>query len=269
MHKRRYLLVLAFIVCLNLSWGISIAYASNILLSSRGGFPGQRVEFGLLLTNDEQKTHSYSLQAKGLPEHYGTEFYLDKKVVSNVELRPQQKENIALQVSIPDSASPNNYEFAAVIVRDDGFKTALPLSLTVDDSYLLKIAGATSNLTVLSGKDANFQVSLINNGQKELNKIQPVLELPYKWQVSVNPKQVDRLKPGETADFNVKVLVPATQDASNQKIIVSGKADKASTQLLTIPAQVQKSANYLFIPVIAVAVVMVAAAITYKKRGRR
>ncbi|MFZ3170709.1 MAG: NEW3 domain-containing protein [Carboxydocellales bacterium] len=265
MPNWKYLLI-AFLLCFNLT--SVTAFAENIL-SSQSSFPGQEIHYGLLITNLDAKAHVYNLQTKLLPQGFDQMFFQEKQVIRQISIPSGQAVDIVLQVAIPSNAKKGNNQFLVKVVREDKLQTSIPLNLKVDNSYLLQIVSSNSNLNAFSGKTISVPVSVSNFGHKELTGVKLSFDLPHKWLVVVTPEKLASLKAGESANYQVKVTIPPTQDAGNQKITITATADQALAQAISVPIKTQKSTNYLFIPIAVVFLIFVGGLVYFKKQGRR
>ena len=259
-----YLIIIVF--CFSLI--PQMAFAES-LVSSQSGFPGQVTQFGFVFANSDTKTHNYAVQTRSLPQGFAATWFQSKQVIQQVKLLPGQMTELTLQVAIPMDAKQGGYQFQATMFRDDNHEDLTSLSLHIDNSFLLKIVSSSSNLAAFSGKNVTFPISVSNLGQKELTGIKLKLDLPHKWQATVAPDNLGVLKAGATANYQVKVSIPPTQDAGNQKITIIAQAEQAKSEAVNVMIETQKGANYLVLPIAAVIIILIGAVMYFKKQGRR
>ncbi|MCL5935311.1 MAG: NEW3 domain-containing protein [Firmicutes bacterium] len=259
-------LLVASLLCFNL---VGTPAFADALLPSQSGFPGQQSQFGLSLTNSDNKTHVFSIQTEQLPQGFIPALFQGNQVAGKITIFSGHGTELILQVAVPENAGEGNYPFTVKAIRDDKVEMTIPLNLRVDNSYVLKIVSTDSNLKGFSGKAITFPVSVSNYGKKDLTGVKLSMELPHKWQVSVGPEKVATLKAGESANFQVKVTIPPTQDAGNQKIKIGASADQVVAEEITVPVISEKSTSYLFVPIAVVGLILVGGLIYIKKQGRR
>lgn len=235
------------------------------------GFPGQQVDYSILISNTDGSSHTYSLAIANLPKEYQPVFFKEDKVLpNNFTLASGENARVELKIALPQNVSQAKaILFQAVVTREDNTKTELRLSLFISNSSNLVISNESFDLKVLSGKQIEFPINITNMGQKDLTGISLLFDTPYKWTASSTPDILAKLEPGKSYSFKVKVLVPPSQDATNQTIKVVAKSVQIETVAFVIPVIVQKSGSYLLFPAAAVLVVLISVLVYFKKRGRR
>ncbi len=263
------LIPLAAGLCLGAFSGAGWARTPEVgLLMAARGVPGRPVRYGLLLANGDRAGHTYHLQVKGLPTGSAV-FLQDGAAVSQVTLKSGAAADLALQVTPPGGRSAGHYRFSALATREDGAATMLPLALQVDTAGVLRIAGAVSRLTALSGKEVEFPVTVANRGEAPAKAVKLSTALPPKWQVAVSPASVAALGPGQSVDFQVKLTIPPTQDAGNQQVQVAAESGGVASGPATVHVVVQKGTGYLLLPLILVVASILGTITYFRRQGRR
>ena len=204
-----------------------------------------------------------------LPKGLQADFTLDGKIINEVEVKAQDSVIAVLKVNVPARASAGTTVIDAQAKRDDGQIYELPVSVTVNNDYSLLITNRIDGLSVITGQDLSFDVSVLNNGSKNLDNVKLSLDLPYKWILqNTNPEKLS-LKPGEDGLFKVKISIPPSQVSGNYKIKAAAISDSTTSPKIEIPVSVQNNPNYLFWVIGFIAAAGFGTLLYFRKHGRR
>lgn len=170
---------------------------------------------------------------------------------------------------MPEQAPEGTTVINVETKRDDGQTGTLPVSVTVNRAYSLLITSRVTGLSVITGQDLSFEVSVMNNGSKSMEGTKLSLDLPYKWILQgTNPEKLS-LKPGESGLYKVKVSIPPSQASGNSKIKAYADSANAASPKVEIPVSVQNNPSFLFWIIGIVAVAGIGTLLYFRKHGRR
>jgi uncharacterized membrane protein len=225
--------------------------------------------YRLLIRNDDLRPHKYTLSYGLLPKKLQVNFNMDGRAIKELELKAQQNIIVGLNIKMPAQSSAGTTVIDIESKRDDGRVYALPVSVTVNRDYSLLITNQIKGLNVITGQDLSFDVSVLNNGKKNLNNIKLSVDFPYKWILQgVNPSKLS-LKPGENGLYIVKVSIPPSQVSGNNIIKASAVSDSITSPKVEIPVSVQNNPNYLFWVIGLIALTGAGTLLYFRKHGRR
>jgi uncharacterized membrane protein len=213
--------------------------------------------------------HKYALSYGLLPKGLQADFTLDGKIINGVEVKPQNSVIVDLKVKMPAQAAAGTTIIGVEAKRDDEQVYALPVSVTVNRDYSILITNRIKGLNVIIGHDLSFDVSVFNNGNKNMDNIKLSLDLPYKWMLQgTNPKKLS-LKPGENGLYNVKISIPPSQISGNNTIKASAVYDSITSPKVEIPVSVQNNPDYLLWVIGLIVAVGIGTILYFRKHGRR
>lgn len=132
-----------------------------------------------------------------------------------MEVKAQDGIIAGLNVKMPAQATAGTIVIGVEVKRDDGQVDALPVSVTVNRDYSLLITNRINSLSVITGQDLSFDVSVLNSGSKNMDNVKLSLDLPYKWILQGTNPEKRSLKPGENGLYKVKVSIPPSQVSGN------------------------------------------------------
>lgn len=243
--------------------GSKTAAVDNMVSSNGEAF------FRLYIKNDDSRNHKYELIYGLIPKGLQADFILDGKIINEVDVKAQDSIIVGLKVKIPSQATAGTTVIDAQAKRDDGQINELPVSVTVNNDYSMAITNRIDGLSVITGQDLSLDVSVLNNGGKNLDNIKLSLDLPYKWILQdTNPGKLS-LKPGENGLYKVKISIPPSQVSGNCKIKATAVSDSITSQKVEIPVTVQNNPNYLFWVIGVIAAAGLGTLLYFRKHGRR
>lgn len=230
---------------------------------------GQRAEYRFEIRNDSNTPHDYSLTLVDLPSDMQASFTAGGPVVDTVTIDAQSYQAVFLRVDVPFEMAVGRYTATVHVQRDDEQALQVPLTLTVENTYALRISSQNININTFSGQEFQVNVTANNTGASDLNNVSLMVDAPAKWVVQVNPQSIDTLSPDETASFDVTVLVSPAQISIDQQIALVATSDQVSSPETSVQVRVQNNPNYLIYALVIVGLAVVGSVIYFRKQGRR
>jgi uncharacterized membrane protein len=225
--------------------------------------------FRLLITNDDSGPHKYLLKYGPVPAVQQAHFTLDGKIVTQVDINAGDGAEMMFAVKLSDGSPAGTTAIEVQAARDDGQVFILPVSVTVNQDYSLVITSRLDNLSAITGQELSFDISVSNNGNKNLDNIKLSLELPYKWMLQdANPGKL-ALKPGESGTCKVRVSIPPSQVSGNNIIKVFAVSDNTASPKVEIPVSVHSDPSSLFWVTGIIALAGAGTLLYFRRHGRR
>jgi len=137
---------------------------------------------------------------------------------------------------------------------------------TADSS--LTVTSTEKTLKVVNGQTTTLHIGVTNDGSTELKDISVQIDLPYKWIIqSMDPGTVSLL-PGESSEFTVVLLVPASENASTHTLNVSCTSGELTSDIINIPVAVVTNPMFGY-AILGCIVLMIAGTAIYFRRNVR
>lgn len=230
---------------------------------------GQTATYSLELHNDTTSNHDYSLTLSGLPDAVTQTFSQGGPIIESVSIPANSYGQIMVNVNVPVDTPVGHYLASFRAMRDDNTEVTIPIALTVENTYSLRITSQNVNINTFNGQDFTFEVSAANTGALPVTNLAITVNAPARWIAQVDPITLNQLAPDTTTTFTVHVLVPATQGAIQQTLTLNANSDQAKSPETSVLVRVQTSPNY-FLYAGLISVVAVAGAVVYFRiKGRR
>jgi uncharacterized membrane protein len=265
--KALLFIIIALILCLvpvNAFASANLPFSSDYL-----AVPNGQSVIRILIENSDSTPHSYKLLLDNLPEGFKSIFTADGVALEELNVPAASEKIIELHVDVPPEPTQGNYKLIFSGTREDGQKTTMPISITINNNFAVKIASQIKTLQTLNGKDINFDIAVLNTGNKELKDLSLTTSLPYKWTIeSIAPEKVS-IAPGKSAVYKVNIFIPPTQAAINTEIKIKATNQEAQSQEVSIPVTVTANTDYAWLIIVFVVIAAVATIIYFRKHGRR
>lgn len=271
-NLKKTILLLSMCALLSFSF-ISTAFAADtngMTFSTRCNLsPGENGIIPLLMQNTDAVAHTYSLSAEKSSNQYELYFSSNGSATKRVNVPAGSRSQIDLNIKLKGNVFVNEDRLVVKAVRDDGIEKTVDISVIVNKDYAISIKNMLTKIEVISGKTAEFTVSVTNGGYKELKNIKIKPTLPYKWYAVQGIEKAISLKPGETSTFTTKVDVPSSQAAGNFEAKFTAVSDEISSDQISIPVTVKTSSNIGFLMLGILAIIAGFTLTQFKKNGRR
>ena len=164
------------------------------------------------LKNSTADLQLYSLLANA-PRGWNVSFRYNSKQVTAVEVNANSSAGIGIEINPPDMIEAGTYK---IPIRASTSSTSadLVLEVVISGSYSMDLTTPTGllSMAITAGDRKHTDLIVRNTGSAPLQGIQLSAGAPVNWEVTFDPKKVDLIEPGKTAQ------VTATVKASNKAI---------------------------------------------------
>ncbi len=264
--QRALLLSVLFIA--TLGWLAGIAAADQIALAQTT-HAGQPATYTIELHNDTAVAHEYGLALAGLPHAMTATVSEGGPALDRVRIAANTYRQIALRIDVPPDTHVGRYATAFTATRDDNTVMTLPVVLHVENTYAVRITSQNVNVNTFSGQEFTFEATASNTGAAPITNVALAVDAPARWVVHVDPGATASLEPGAQASYTVRVLVPATQAAIDQRLTLSATSDQANSPDAALLVRVQTSPNLLLYAGMIGLVAVVGVLVYFRIKGRR
>ncbi len=245
-----------------------VAHADEVSLSQTVQ-ASQTAVYQLELHNETAAAHDYALALSGLPKGLTVTYSQGGPLVNSVAIRANDYILITIQVAVPVETAVAHYDAQFSATRDDGEIVNQQLTLNVENTYALKIASQSLNVSAFSGQEFGFEVTAVNSGAAAITNVVLTVDAPAKWIVQSNPVSVAMLEPSAETTFQASVLVPSSQVSIDQQLHLTLTSDQTSSPESSLMVRVQKSPTFIYIALGLMALAITAVVIYFRRKGRR
>ena len=264
----KYTTAIAFTLLLTL---FPLSGFADDIIPTRHIKVGKTALYSFEIQNRTGGNHTFSIKETGLGNSFKIQIIMTQSTTGSHDLSISSGERKEFTVAVNSlSRTPIGRYYGEIhIVRDDGVTYSKPFSLTVEKPYALKITGYRNQVDVFSGKEFNFNVTVMNSGTALLHKVHLKMDVPPKWIIISEPQILDHLDPGNNAVIKARVIVPSSQASLIQPVSFHIESRETVSPAGKITVKVQKSPQYLVAALAVLFLAIAATIIFFKKKGRR
>lgn len=254
---------------------VSVAMEAPILRISAAtphvdAYAGKSAKYQVALANFGGADCLARFNVTGLPQGYAWSIADPQgNVLTQAYLPAGGSTTLLLTVSVPPLAEPGTLSFKltveAPLTRDE-----VALSLGVLGRYAVSFVTQNFYLETTPGSTASFQLSVSNTGYSSLTNVAlTATSVPEGFSVSIEPRTILLLKPGENGAFTVTVAADHTLDAGDYYVTLTLKADQLDSISRDLHVHVRAVGGPAYAAAAIIAVLIAAAALIYRWLGRR
>ncbi|MCL6524551.1 MAG: hypothetical protein K6T34_07795 [Thermoflavifilum sp.] len=182
--------------------------------------------FNTNLQNATADTQLYALDAQ-VPPGWDIAFKANGyKQVASVLVGPNATQNLTIEVHPPDQVPAGTYKIP-VMASSGNTGAELELAVTITGNYGMSLSTPSGLLStdVTAGSQKTLKITVTNTGSASLKKITFNASTPTNWDVTFDPKTIDELPPGKTADLRATIKADKHAIAGDYLVTI-----RASTQ---------------------------------------
>ena len=155
--------------------------------------------FNANLKNRTSDKQLYALMADA-PRGWNVIFKSNYQQVTSVNTEPNSTNSITVEIKAPDKTEAGKYKIP-VRATTSSSSADLELEVVITGSYNMELTTPTGLLSanITAGEAKQVELTINNTGSSELTDIKPEYSAPANWSVTFDPKKVDRLQPGKSA----------------------------------------------------------------------
>lgn len=224
--------------------------------------------FNATLRNETVDKQLYALGAVA-PPGWNITFKANYKQVSSVNVDAGHTENITIDVNPPDEIPAGTYKIP-VFATTSASSADLELEVVITGSYDLALTTPSGLLStdITAGGERRVELSVKNTGSAPLKNITLSAGAPSKWDVVFDPKKIDALPPGKSAQ--VFATIKADKDAIAGDYITSMEArTPEKTSKAEFRVSVKTSMLWGWLGILIILVALGSVYYLFRKYGRR
>lgn len=155
--------------------------------------------YSATLRNRTAGDQLYALNAYG-PPGWNVAFKANYKQVSSVNVEANRTQEITIELDPPDQLPAGTYKIP-IVAATSSTSAQLELQAVITGSYALELTTPQGLLStsLTAGDDKRLELVVVNKGSAPLKNIDLQSAAPLNWEVTFDPKKVESLEPGKTA----------------------------------------------------------------------
>lgn len=198
--------------------------------SNMQGAANSTFTYTATLRNGTGADQVYALNAN-VPPGWNVAFKADYKEVSSVSVEANKTKELTIEVDPPDQAAAGDYKIP-VIAATNATSANLELDLVIKGSYALQLSTPSGLLSTntTAGDEKRVELSLNNTGSAILKKVELQATTPTNWEVTFEPKTIENLAPGGTAQAFAIIKADKKAIAGDYVVSLEAKTPEISSK---------------------------------------
>lgn len=232
------------------------------------GHAGSNFNFQTKLRNRTAEQQLYALTAEA-PAGWDIQFKVDSKNVTSVQVEANSSKDVYIDITPPPNVKAGSYKFP-IKAATSSTSAETELEVVITGSYELELSTPTGLLStdVTAGGERRLQLLLTNKGTSDLRNIELSADTPVNWEVEFEPKKVDHIAAGQSAEVTATIKADSKAIAGDYLVNMT-----ASTAEATAKGQfrvaVKTSLLWGWLGVLVIAAVVGGVYYLFRKYGRR
>jgi len=236
--------------------------------SNMEGHSNSNFTFSAVLKNRTADKQLYALMADA-PRGWNVTFKVSNQQVTSVNPEANSTTPVIIEVKPPEKIEAGKYKIP-VSATTNSSTANLDLEVVIRGSYSMELTTPAGLLStnIIAGDSKRVELLLKNTGSSELRDITLQFTAPVNWDVTFDPKKVDLLQPGKSAQ------VFATLKADNKAIPgdyltnIDAKTPETSSKV-SFRISVETPMLWGWIGVLVILVALGSVYYLFRKYGRR
>jgi uncharacterized membrane protein len=164
-----------------------------------------------ILTNSTVDKQLYAIMSEA-PPGWNVIFRYNGQQVTSVEVNENSNANISIEIDPPDMIEAGTYRIPIHAINNAS-SADLVLEAVIKGTYAMELTTPTGLLSagITAGDQKRIELIVRNNGSAELKAVQMTANNPINWEVTFDPKKIDVIEPGKTAQ--VFAVIKAAKNA--------------------------------------------------------
>lgn len=214
----------------------------------------------------EKQTYALTSQAE---EGWDVTFSADSKQVSSVEVDPGAGKSITVNVKPAENVTKGKFKIP-IRAYNQSTDSQLVLEADISGKYSMELTTPSGLLStdVKAGGDRTVELLVKNTGTADLSGINLTSSSPSNWEVTFNPKTIDKLAAGKSTTVEAKLSASDKAIAGDYVTDMTAQASEASATA-TFRVAVKGSVLWGWIGVLIILVILGGIYVLVRKYGRR
>ncbi|MCJ8012377.1 NEW3 domain-containing protein [Paenibacillus sp. KQZ6P-2] len=224
--------------------------------------------YSVNLTNRTAEKQTYALTAQAEPG-WDVTFSADGKQVSSVEVDPGASKAITVDIKPAENVTKGTFKIP-IRAANQSTNSELVLEAAISGKYSLELTTPSGLLStdVKAGGDKTVELQVKNTGTADLTDINLTSTTPSNWEVTFNPKTIDKLAAGKSTTVEAKITSSDKAIAGDYVTDMTAQAAEASATA-TFRVAIKGSVLWGWIGVLIILAIFGGIYVLIRKYGRR
>ena len=224
--------------------------------------------FNANLKNRTADKQLYALMANAA-RGWNVTFKSNYQQVTSVSTEPNSTQAITIEIKPPDKIEAGKYKIP-VSATTNTSSASMDLEVVITGSYNMELTTPTGLLStsITAGGVKRVELLINNSGSSELADIKLSFSAPVNWDVTFDPKQIDKLQAGKAAQVFATIKAHKKAIPGDYVTIIDAKTPEVSSKV-SFRISVETPMLWGWIGVLIIIVALGGVYYLFRKYGRR
>ncbi|MGD0342931.1 MAG: NEW3 domain-containing protein [Bacteroidales bacterium] len=232
------------------------------------GHANSNFYFNAVLKNMTSEKQSYALMAVA-PRGWNVTFKANSVQATSVEAEPNTTRDISVEINPPGNIEAGTYTIP-VTAGNSTTSASLNLDVVITGTFSMELTTPTGLLStdITAGDEKRLELIIRNTGSSVLSGIDMSSSTPLNWNVSFDPKKVDRIEPGKSAQVFAVVKAGKKAIAGDYITNIEARAPEVSSKI-SFRISVETSVLLGWLGILIIIAALGSVYFLFRKYGRR
>jgi uncharacterized membrane protein len=187
--------------------------------------------FNANLKNRTADKQLYALMANA-PRGWNVSIKSNYQQVTSVNIEANSTQAITIEIKPPERIEAGHYK-VPINASTSTTSANLDLEVVVTGSYSMELTTPTGLLstTITAGDNKRVELRVVNTGSSELSDVKLDFSAPANWDVTFDPKKVDKLQPGSNAQVFATIKADKKAIAGDYVTNIDARTPEVSSKI--------------------------------------
>jgi uncharacterized membrane protein len=237
-------------------------------MPNREGFANSTFNFSANLKNRTADKQIYALMADA-PLGWNVTFRANTLQVTSVTTEANSTQAIIVEIKAPDKIEAGKYKIPVSAATNTSLAT-VEFEVAIKGYYNMELTTPTGLLStkIEAGDNKRVELLIKNTGSTELTDIKLDFTAPVNWNVTFDPKQVDKLQPGKSAQVFATIKADKKAIPGDYVTNIDAKIPELSSKV-SFRISVETPMLWGWVGVLIIIVALGSVYYLFRKYGRR
>lgn len=232
------------------------------------GYANSSYQFETTIRNRTAEEQLYALTANA-PQGWDVSFEADGKSVTSVSVEANASKDITIKVSPAAQAEAGTYTIPVkASAKSTSSETNLEVVIKGKFGVELSTPNGLLSTEITAGHEKKLTLKVSNTGTTELKNIELSASTPIDWEVTFDPKTIERLAPGSSTEATAIIKADNEAIAGDYVVSMTARSPEAVSDA-DFRVTVKTSLLWGWIGVLIILAVLGGVYYLFRKYGRR
>jgi uncharacterized membrane protein len=237
-------------------------------ITNQQGNSGSTFAFNAFLRNHTAEKQSYTFMAYA-QRGWNITFKANYQAVTSVTVEPNASQSVSIEIKPPENVEAGTYKIP-VNASTSSTSANLDLEMVITGNFKVDLSTPTGLVStkITAGHEKRIEMVVTNIGSAALSDITFDKSVPVNWDLTFDPKKIDKLQPGKNEKIYVNLKTDKKAIAGDYIANIEAKTPEASAKI-TYRISVETPTLLGWLGIIIIAAALGSVYYLFRRYGRR